>query len=411
VNGSVTNSITCSVTTASVIASTIATPVSYTWTGPGITAGANTATATVNAGGTYNYSVTNTTNGCRSVGSVSVTQNTPSFTTAAIGSNTINCVSTSAVITASSTTSPLTYNWSGPGIVSGNGTASITVNAGGTYNYTATNTSNGCTSLGSFSVSANTNTINIASSSSGSLACNTTTANAIVTPVNTNTSVVWSGPGIVSGNTTATITVNTPGVYTYTVTQNASLCTAINTVAVSTNTTPPAASAAASTSLTCTNTTITLNGGPALGVTYAWSGPGLTGPTNAATATANAPGNYTLITTSAANGCTNSAVASVSQNTTVPTTTISPSSFSTTCASPTVQITASGTGLTYSWTPPATGSLNNINIANPIANGSGVFTVIATSTVNGCSSAIATATVVADAVEPTVSLSTSSTSL
>jgi hypothetical protein len=116
------------------MASTTATPVSYTWTGPGIVSGGATGTVVANAGGTYNYTVTNTSNGCKTTGSLAVSQNTTAPTVAASVSGTITCTTTTVNAMASTTATPVSYTWSGPGIVSGGATGTVVVNAGGTYN-------------------------------------------------------------------------------------------------------------------------------------------------------------------------------------------------------------------------------------------------------------------------------------
>ncbi|MBC7694336.1 MAG: hypothetical protein H7141_02710, partial [Burkholderiales bacterium] len=411
VSSSASNTITCLVTSVNVNATTTMIPVSYNWTGSGITSASNISTITVNAGGTYNYTVTNTTTGCRTTGSQVVIQNTPTFTVVSVGTNSLNCVVTSAAISASTSASPVTYNWSGPGIVSGNSTPTINVNAGGTYNYTATNTSNGCITVGSYLQSQNTNTITIGSTSSSSLTCTTTTANAIVTPVNTNTSVVWSGPGIVGGNTTPTITVNASGLYTYTVTQNNSLCKSINTVSVGINNAPPTASASLASAITCTSTSATLQGGPLSGVTYSWSGSGLTGATNQSTATITAPGTYTLLTTSTVNGCTNTAVVTPTANLTPPQVSVVPD-LTINCSVPTATLSGSSTtsGVTYAWTGPTAGNPagSTPTSSTSVVNAAGNYTLTVTNPVNGCTSSLALA-VTSNITLPSITVGSSQT--
>lgn len=295
----------------------------------------------------------------------------------------INCVSSSAQASITYTNTATTFNWSGPGILSGASTGTITVNAIGAYVYTAS--VSGCNFTGTINVVGNTNTVTISSTTASSLTCNTSTALASVTPVNTNTSVAWSGPGIVSGNNSATITVNAPGIYTYTVTQNTSLCTSVNTVAVTTNTIPPAATANTSSTLSCINTTATLTGGPSSGVTYSWFGPGLIGTSNNANASATLPGNYTLVTTSLLNGCTNSAVVTLTQNTAVPVvTSIVTNSLNCSITTASVIALTTTSPVTYTWL--GTGILSGANSANATVNSGGTYNYSVTNNSNGCSS-------------------------
>jgi hypothetical protein len=94
--------------------------------------------------------------------------------------------------------------------------------------------------------------------------------------------------------------------------------------------------------------------------------------------------------------------------------TLTPSSLTTTCANPTATLLATSSAdpdVNYVWTAPATGSLNNTTINNPVANGSGVFTVQVTNTVSGCVSATETVTITADANVPTLNATASNTTI
>jgi hypothetical protein len=134
----------------------------------------NTATATVNAPGTYNYSVT-AAGGCVTTGTVAVSQNTSVVTASTTATSSLNCTTTTAQIIATTTASPVSYVWTGTGITSGAGTATINVNQGGTFNYTITNTSNGCRTTGSQAVTQNTALPSPTATSPNSITCSTTT--------------------------------------------------------------------------------------------------------------------------------------------------------------------------------------------------------------------------------------------
>ena len=86
----------------------------------------------------------------------------------------------------------------------------------------------------------------------------------------------WTGPGIVSDGNTSSPTVNAEGDYTLTVTAPNG-CTNTDVVHVSVNTAPPGADASVNDTLTCTTTSVQLDGSsPTGGVTFSWSGPGFT---------------------------------------------------------------------------------------------------------------------------------------
>jgi gliding motility-associated-like protein len=88
--------------------------------------------------------ITDPSNGCSNTATAIVTPNSnvPNILVAA-GSQ-IPCTSSVTTVNASSTTSGVTYSWSGAGIVSGANTATATVNAAGNYTVTVTDPSNGC---------------------------------------------------------------------------------------------------------------------------------------------------------------------------------------------------------------------------------------------------------------------------
>ncbi len=483
----------CTLTSVNATASTTTTPVTYNWSGPGITGGGTTSNITVNQPGTYNYTVT-ATNGCTGTGSQAVTQNiaTPSVTSA---SGILNCTLTSVNATASTTATPVSYSWSGPGITGGGTTSAVTVNQPGTYNYTVT-TSNGCINAGSQLVtqntatpsitmpatqtitcsapsvtliasaspatsipawtggvssginsytatasSANTYTLSVTDPANGctksgivqvvpnagfpsvtagttnSINCTVTSAQVVASTSTTPVSYSWTGPGITSGATTATASVNTGGQYTVVVTNTISACSSTITIGVASNTTPITPSISATGSITCFTPTLNLTGMPAVNVTYTWTGTGLTSNINLQTVTINAGGTYTLNITDATTGCIGSQAVTISTNTTAPTVNLTVGSFTTTCAAPTATFNAianPAANTTYSWTSPPTGALNSYTISNPTANGSGVFTVAVTNTINGCSTSATsqgTVSVIADSGAPVASISQSTASL
>src|SRR4029078_170603 len=130
---------------------------------------------------------------------------------------------------------------------------------------------------------------------------------------NPGTTLVWS-PG---GQTTASITVSSPGTYTVTATRADNGCTASDAVVVSQNITPPTVNAGADQTLTCTTTSVTLAAtfSPNPGTTRVSSPDGQI----TASITVSSPGTYTVTATRTDNGCTASDAVVVSQNLTPPT--------------------------------------------------------------------------------------------
>ena len=334
--------LTCSTTSLTLTASG---GTSYSWA-----AGPNTATNTVNAASTYIVTVTGA-NGCTATANSVVSQNiTPPVAAVNPATYTLTCSNPSTTLTASGGG---TYNW---GTVT---TSTNTVNAPSTYTVTVTG-ANGCTAAASSVVSQNV-AAPVASVSPSS---------ANVTCASPNVTLTASGGGTYSWNggpNTATNTVSSAGTYTVTVT-NANGCSATATATVTLNTTPPTAAINPSSFiLTCSNpsTTLTASGGSS----YNW------GSVNTATNTVNSPATYTVTVTDA-NGCTASASASVTQDITPPTASVTPANTSLTCATPSILLTAGGGG-TYNWSGGGgTSATLTVNTAN-------TYTVTVTAA-NGC---------------------------
>lgn len=274
-----------------------------------------------------------------------------------------------------------TYSWSPTGV----STSSLTNNPSSTTNYSLTYTAiSGCstTAVGSITVNA------IPSASAGlsqTLTCITTSLSLNGSGGGTYS---WSGPGILSGGATATPTVNLPGTYSVLVT--ASGCTNTSTVAVFQNTlAPTGVTATASATITCNTPTLTLLGSPGgSGLTYNWSGPSIVGSSTNQNCTVNSGGTYSLLVTSAVNGCTNTATVFAPTNTTVPTLSVS-ATQTITCSTLTVALSSTvspSIGIVYNWS--GAGIVSGAATSNAIVNAGGIYTL----SVNGVNGCIATAT-------------------
>jgi len=150
VSGGATQNIPCIPNSIAITASSSTAGANYNWTGPGTITNGTTNNPTVNAAGTYTVTVTDG-NGCTNTSTVIVTNNNPLPSATATGT-TIPCTQTTDTINANSTTANVTYNWSGPGIVSGGTTNNPTVNAAGTYTVTITDPITGCTNTATATV-------------------------------------------------------------------------------------------------------------------------------------------------------------------------------------------------------------------------------------------------------------------
>jgi gliding motility-associated-like protein len=383
-NAGADQTINCGAATVILNGASTSAPISFSWAGPGIVSGSSTATPTVNAAGTYTVTVTNTSNGCTATDDV-VVINSSAVPNANAGADQIlTCSATSVILNGASTSTPVSFSWAGPGIVSGGTTATPTVNAAGTYTVTVTNTSNGCSSTDQAVVTSNTAAPNANAGADATLTC--TTASVILNGSSTTTAAEysWSGPGIVSGGSTATPTVNAGGFYTLTVTDPVNGCTATDQAAVSANITSPVANAGPDQIITCAVPVANLDGTASTpGLSYSWAGAGIVAGANSSSALANASGTFTLTVTDPANGCSSTDQVVVTSNTTAPNANAGPD-HALTCAAPSTALegSSSTSGATFSWTGP--GIVTGAATANPVVNAAGTYTVTVTDPANGC---------------------------
>jgi gliding motility-associated-like protein len=401
-------SLNCTTLSTQITINTSTTPLTYTTTGPGVTGGSSSSVVTVNTGGTYNYTVVNAFNSCSVAGTASVTQNTSTVSVSANVSNSLNCSVTSATITINSSSASVSYNTTGPGVTGGATSSIVTVNAGGTYNYTVTNSLNGCKTSSSIAVIQNTTAPSASATPASSLNCTVLSTQISITSNTTPVSYTTTGPGVTAGSSTSLVTVNTGGTYNYTVTNTANGCTFISNVSVTQSTTAPVPNITNSPTITCLTPTVTINGSPGAGVTYTWSGPGVVGSPNNANVSANASGVYSLAVTSNSNGCVSASAATVNIVSNLATPTLAMGANQTLPCNPSsVQITSTvspGTA-TLVWTGPGVCAGTNSTTATACA--AGVYTLTATNPGNGCSS-VSTLTV-NPAVGLTVSIANTGT--
>ncbi|RCR67253.1 choice-of-anchor Q domain-containing protein [Larkinella punicea] len=335
------------------------------------------AIRTVSAAGPYSVTVT-AENGCSASTSITVSENASAPTaTITPSSATLTCASPTVSLTASGGTS---YRWDD------NSTNAIrTVSAAGPYSVTVT-AGNGCSASTSVTVSGNsaapTATI---TPSSATLTCASPTVSLTASG---GTSYRWD-----DNSTNAIRTVSADGPYSVTVTAGNG-CSASTNVTVSGNSAAPTATITpSSATLTCASPTVSLTASG--GTSYRWDD----NSTNAIR-TVGAAGPYS-VTVTAGNGCSASTSVTVSGNSAAPTATITPSSATLTCASPTVSLTASG-GVSYRWDDNSTNAIRSVNAAGP-------YSVTVTAG-NGCS-ASTSVTVSGNSAAPTATITPSSATL
>lgn len=225
------------------------TSVTYTWS-----TSANTNTISVNAAGNYTVNVSNSCGNASATATVTNTGTAPSISASA--NPTVLCGGQTATLSLSGSTG--TYSWS-----NGATTATTSVTNAGIYTATVTNScGTGTTSISISSLQTPTVTV----SPTTTLICNGQSA--IITATSNESNFSWS-----TGAFTNTISVNTSGVRTVSVSNACGI--AVASVTVSQNTLPVLNLAASSLTI-CPNgiATLTVTGGTA---PYIWSNSSNTG--------------------------------------------------------------------------------------------------------------------------------------
>lgn len=311
---------------------------------------------------------------------------------------------------ASSTGSNFVYQWyasGGGNIVSGGTTLTPTVNAGGSYILQVTNTENGCLKTTNTTVQANIAPPSADAGPVGNVTCAVPSINLQGTGSSGATfSYLWTasnGGNVASGGTTLTPTVDASGTYQLKVTNSANGCTATSTTTVTGNNVPPTLSTTNG-ALNCTNSAATLTTSTnATNPAFAWTGP------NGYTSTEQSPtvgvsGSYAVVVTNPSTGCTNTAVAVVTSNTTPPG--ASATGGSLTCVVSQVALAGNSPAsqVSYAWTGP---NGYTSNLQNPVVSVDGPYNLLVTDAGNGCTST-AVATVNLNTVPPAAAASTPS---
>ena len=265
----------------------------FAWSNPTLIS--TNPSLTVTTPGIYTVTLT-AANGCTGTASQTITQNisAPSAAITAPISTILSCTTTSVTLTA---TGGGTYSWSNGTAIVGT-SAALVVTSAGTYTVTVTGT-NGCTATASSTITQNTSlpTAGITLPFTTILTCTTPTISLTATGGGTYS---WSNGTAVVG-TSATLSVNSPGTYTVTVT-SPNGCTATANQILTQNIVTPTAAITNNTNATvldCNTTQISITG--VGGTSASWSN-GTTVISSVANLTVTTAGTYTYTGTNA-NGC------------------------------------------------------------------------------------------------------------
>jgi len=181
------------------------------------------------------------------------------------------------------------------------------------------------------------------------------------------------------------------GTYQILVTDTDNGCSAISTVVVNIDTQTPAAVANAPTQLSCTSTSVSLDGnGSSTGsdFIYEWttSDGNIISGINSLTPEVNTIGTYQIMVTNTVNGCTQVAFVDVLLDGDLPGADAGVAD-DLTCVTDQVTlngVASTGTNFTYLWTTSDGNIVSGDDGLNPIVDGTGTYQLLVSDTDNGC---------------------------
>ncbi|MBI5916585.1 MAG: gliding motility-associated C-terminal domain-containing protein [Bacteroidetes bacterium] len=396
--------LTCNSSTIVLTGSAVPANVSYLWTtfDGDICAGGTTPDPVVCDAGTYYLTVTIVANGCTATDSTIVTQD-PNLPDPDAGPPlSYTCANQVFVVNASVTGgNVLGYQWvaSNGGCITGpSDVLQPTVACPGTYTLTVTDLVTNCQAIAQMQVIDNTAPPMAVVGIPQEINCQ----NPIVTLDGSGSTpagqldFLWTtlDGNIVSGETTAMPQVDTAGTYLLTVTNQQTQCTATASVLVTIDANIPAVAAGTDTTLTCTRTSLKLNGtGSAVGpgILYEWTtndGQIVSDPTTLMPVI-DRPGTYTLTVEDTGNSCIVSESVTVTMDTVPPAAVIDQSQVLTiTCD--VQQVTLLGNlssppdSLVYFWKTQDGVIFIGTNAANAVVTSAGTYLLTVTHQRNGC---------------------------
>ncbi|HNE64361.1 MAG TPA: gliding motility-associated C-terminal domain-containing protein [Saprospiraceae bacterium] len=352
----------------------------YKWYDSGNNVISNVNTVNVNTAGNYVFEVFDPNNGCSSTLNVPVIGDFDQPANVTASGDTFDCVKFPVKVTGNSSTTGVTYSWKGPGGFTSSLQNPDVTNAG-EYELVVTGL-NGCKDTALAMVAADTIKPDYAIKND-TIDCFTFTGTLVASSNTPGVTYSWSGNGVTS--TDPSITVNKAGIYTVVITAPNGCTRSANAEALDAKD-KPVASVTVTSPITCDSVSVTLTGISSLNlptITYSWSGPGGFSA-NTKNTKATVAGQYTVTVTNTQNGCTDSADIDVLQNTTAPN--VTAKGDTTDCISGQATLTggSSTPNAVYQWFN-ATG-VPLCPTANCDVAGAGIFTLVVTDPVNGCTS-------------------------
>jgi len=367
---------------------------SYAWTasnGGNIVSGSDKAIPTINSAGTYNVVVTSS-NGCVASNQITVTEDKV-LPTVSISGSELTCKNT-VVSIQSATNKFVSYNWTTTdgNILNGQGTDKVNVNKAGNYTLLVTDNKNGCEATSSIQITENKVVPEVTTNIPSQLTCLNTSSDVTASSTNQNVNYLWSATngGQFDGNNDGpSINTSTKGTYIVVVTDNVNGCQTTKSVEVTENKAKPDIFVSSIGTITCTNpqssVSINVKGGT---FNYFWTTTdgNIVSGGDSGYLTVDKSGNYEVKVVNKDNGCFDTKVVTVTENTAKPTIQIAnPAEI--TCKAPAVTLNANvgnGSNFEYNWTTSTGNIQKDEKTATPTVNQSGTYNLEVTNTDNGC---------------------------
>jgi len=387
----------------------------WTTTDGVIDTGETTLTPTVSAAGNYTLTITDLESGCPDSSFVLVNENKVLPTADPGLPSELTCAVNSLMLdgSGSSQNGNFSYQWTtqNGNIVNGGNGLSPTVDEDGIYSLTVIDLDNGCESSNQVTVGLDTLAPSADAGPMAGLTCAITElalngTGDSGTPFSHNWTTA-SG-NIVSGDTTLSPIVSSPGTYTLATTNQNNGCTAQDEVVISENTTLPNVDAGPTNELSCTLTELVLNGSgstPGNDLDIIWTTPDghiLSGE-NGFNPLVNEAGTYVLTIADNINGCVDSASVTITQDANVPIAEAG-TAPELTCDLTSLLLDGSGSstgaGISYEWTTLDGNIVTGANSLSPEINAPGTYQLAVLDTLNNCE-AISTITISENTLPPT----------
>jgi len=294
------NDLDCNNSSVALSVSSATSDLSYSWTGPGTTG--TGITIDITEPGEYVVTGMSTGGICSGVDTIVVEENLDDIEVMITKSSDLDCDNLTVTLEVTSTTSDLSYSWTGPG-TTGTGTT-IDITEPGEYVVTGISTSGICSGVDTIMVEENLDDNEVMITKSSDLDCDNFTVTLEVTSTTSDLSYSWTGPG--TTGTGPMINVSEAGEYIVIGTNAGGFCSGADTIMVVENFDDIKIMIIKSGDLNCNNSEVVLQATSITsGVSYSWTGPDTNAVSDVLTITE--PGEYTVMGINIENTCAGSA--------------------------------------------------------------------------------------------------------